>query len=60
MVRRVLKFLKFNPYKLYLVQEKYEYDPVRLLQFCDKVNTNAHFIFKICFSDDYLFFLNET
>lgn len=63
-VRRVLKHHKFHPYKIHLVHEINEDDPDRRLQFCemmtDKINTNANFLFNICFSDECSFFVNGT
>lgn len=61
-VHRVMKSLKFHPYKIHLLQELNEDDPDRRIEFCETmmniINDNALFLQRIVFSDESTFTLH--
>ncbi|CAH1099148.1 unnamed protein product [Psylliodes chrysocephalus] len=60
-VRRALKMHKFHSCKMQLLQELYEDDFDKRIEFCktmsDQVNANPNLLLNICFSDDILFYI---
>jgi len=60
-VRKVLKSIKFHPYKIHLVQELNEDDPDRRIEFCEtmmnKIDEDPPFLYNIVFSDKATFTL---
>ena len=61
-VHRILKSIKFHPYKMHLVQELNEDDPDRRNEFCDlmidRIDRDPTLLFNIAFSDESTFTLN--
>lgn len=61
-VRRNLKFIKFHPYKIHLIQELNEDDYDRRNEFCDmmmtRIDQQPDFLFHIVFSDEATFTVN--
>lgn len=61
-VRRVLKSINFQPYKIHLVQELNEDDPDRRIEFCetmmDRIDEDPPFLYNIAFSDEATFTLS--
>ncbi|EZA52475.1 hypothetical protein X777_08646 [Ooceraea biroi] len=61
-VHRILKQVRFHPYKMHLVQELNEDDPNRRVDFCEtmmlQINDNPAFVSNIVFSDEATFQLN--
>lgn len=61
-VRKAMKMHKFHPYKMQILQEIYEDDFDRRIEFCEvmthRVNTIPLLLQNICFSDECSFFLN--
>jgi len=61
-VHRVMKSLKFHPYKIHLVQELNEDDPDRRMEFCETImniiNDDPLFAQQIVFSDESTFTLH--
>ena len=55
-VHRVLKCMKFHPYKVHLVQELNDDDPDRRMEFCEKImsriDRDKNFLANIVFSDE--------
>ncbi|KAK0071654.1 hypothetical protein PV325_012546, partial [Microctonus aethiopoides] len=63
-VGRILKREKYHPYKIRLVQELFEDDFDRLLEFCetmmDSCNRDNNFVRNVVFSDEATFCSNGT
>jgi len=61
-VQRILKKIKFHPYKIHLVQELSKDDFDRRMEFCDvmrKTDDDSNFVFNVIFSDEATFELND-
>lgn len=60
-VRKILKNIKFHPYKIHLVHELNEDDPDRRIEFCERmmqrIDENPPFLYNIVFSDEATFTL---
>lgn len=61
-VHRILKSIKFHPYKVNLIHELNEDDPDRRIEFCDtmmtRIDEDPNFLYSIVFSDESTFTLN--
>ncbi|KAL1491580.1 hypothetical protein ABEB36_012155 [Hypothenemus hampei] len=61
-VRKALKFHKFHPYKMQMLQQLFDDNFDRRIQFCETmtnlINDNRNILQNICFSDECTFFLN--
>lgn len=61
-VRKALRLHKFHPYKMQILQQLFDDDFDRRIEFCeimtDSINANRNLLHNICFTDECSFFLN--
>lgn len=60
-VHKILKLIKFHPYKVHLVHELNEDDPDHRIEFCElmmnRIDRDPNFLYNIVFSDECIFTL---